>query len=96
VVAWGPNRLDVFVIGTDSALYHKWWSGSAWGPSLTGYEYMGGACQREPRAVAWGPNRLDVFVIGTDSALYHKWWNGAAWGPSLTGYEPMGGVIVDF
>jgi hypothetical protein len=22
-VAWGPNRLDVFVIGTDSALYHK-------------------------------------------------------------------------
>ncbi|MFH1344670.1 MAG: hypothetical protein ABIL01_26255 [Pseudomonadota bacterium] len=28
--------------GTDSALYHKWWNGSAWGPSLTGYENMGG------------------------------------------------------
>ena len=33
--AWGPNRLDVFVLGTDSALYHKWWDGSAWGPSVT-------------------------------------------------------------
>ncbi len=42
VVAWDPNRLDVFVTGTDSALHHKWWNGAAWGPSVTGYEYMGG------------------------------------------------------
>jgi Peptidase family M28/Repeat of unknown function (DUF346) len=94
VVAWGPNRLDVFVIGTNSALYHKWWNGTAWGPSVTGYEYMGGVIQGRPKAVSWGANRLDVFVIGTDRALYHKWWNGTAWGPSVTGYERMGGVIV--
>jgi hypothetical protein len=94
VVAWGANRLDVFVIGTDRALYHKWWNGSAWGPSLTGYEHMGGVCVGQPEVVAWGPNRLDVFVIGTDRALYHKWWNGSAWGPSLTGYERMGGVCI--
>jgi hypothetical protein len=31
------------VTGTDSALYHKWWNGSAWGPSLAGpFERMGG------------------------------------------------------
>ena len=94
VVAWGPNRLDTFVLGTDRALYHKWWNGSAWGPSLTDYERMGGVCESAPQVVAWGPNRLDVFVTGTDSALYHKWWNGSAWGPSLTGYERMGGVCV--
>jgi hypothetical protein len=94
VVAWGANRLDVFVIGTDRALYHKWWNGSAWGPSLTGYEAMGGICTSSPQVVSWGPNRLDVFLTGTDSALYHKWWNGSAWGPSLTGYEAMGGRIV--
>jgi serine protease AprX len=93
VVAWGPNRLDVFVIGTDSALYHKWWNGASWGPSLTGYENMGGVCISSPEVVSWGPNRLDVFVVGTNSALYHKWWNGASWGPSLTGYENMGGII---
>ncbi|QCP14987.1 zinc metalloprotease [Pseudoduganella umbonata] len=92
VVAWGANRLDTFVLGTDRALYHKWWDGSAWGPSMTGYEHMGGVCTSVPQAVAWGPNRLDVFVTGTDSALYHKWFDGAAWGPSITDYEYMGGV----
>src|SRR2546425_12864819 len=94
-VRWGPNRIDVFVLGTDRALYHKWWDGAAWKPSLTGYEDMGGLIQGQPKAVAWGPNRLDVFVKGTDRALYHKWWEGAAWGPSLAGaYEKMGGLIV--
>jgi hypothetical protein len=95
VAAWTANRLDVFVLGTNRALYHKWWNGSGWGPSVTGYEAMGGICESAPQAVAWGPNRLDVFVTGTDSALYHKWWNGSAWGPSLTGYEGMGGVCLD-
>ena len=96
VVAWGANRLDVFVIGTDNALYHKWCDGAAWGPSVTDWEYMGGVCISPPEVVAWGANRLDVFVIGTDNALYHKWYDGAAWGPSVTDYEYMGGVIVKF
>ncbi|GJL50661.1 S8 family serine peptidase [Candidatus Nitrospira salsa] len=94
VVSWGANRLDAFVIGTNSALYHKWWNGSAWGPSVTGYESMGGTITSDPEVVAWGPNRLDVFVLGTNSALYHKWWNGSAWEPSVTGYEYMGGTII--
>ena len=54
VVSWGPNRLDVFVMGTDSALYHKWWNGSAWGPSLTGYEHMGGVIVGRPEVVVVG------------------------------------------
>ena len=29
------------MVGTDRALYHKWWQG-AWGPSVTGYESLGG------------------------------------------------------
>jgi len=95
IVAWGPNRLDAFVLGANRAVYHKWWNGSAWGPSVTGYENMGGVCTSVPQVVSWGANRLDVFVTGTDSALYHKWWNGSTWGPSVTGYEFMGGVCVD-
>ncbi|HEY2176371.1 MAG TPA: hypothetical protein VGH85_21395 [Mycobacteriales bacterium] len=94
VVSWAANRLDVFVLGTDRQLYHKWWGGSAWGPSLTSYEPLGGICESVPQAVAWGPNRLDVFVTGTDSALYHKWWDGSAWGPSVTGYERQGGICL--
>ncbi|TFV66469.1 zinc metalloprotease [Blastococcus sp. CT_GayMR20] len=94
VVAWDTNRLDAFVLGTDRAMYHKWWNGSSWGPSVTGWESLGGICASPPTVVAWGPNRLDVFVIGTDSALYHKWWNGSSWGPSVTGWENMGGVCT--
>jgi hypothetical protein len=42
VTSWGPDRLDVFVVGTDGGMYHKWWDGTAWGPSITGYEALGG------------------------------------------------------
>jgi Zn-dependent M28 family amino/carboxypeptidase len=28
VVSWGPGRLDVFAVGTDSALYHKAYEGT--------------------------------------------------------------------
>ena len=93
VVSWGPNRLDAFVLGTNRAVFHKWFNG-AWGPSITGYENMGGIAECVPQAVAWSPNRLDLFLTGTDSALYHKWFDGTAWGPSVTGYEYMGGVIL--
>ena len=95
VVAWGPNRLDAFVIGTNSAMYHKWWNGSSWGPSVTGYQAMGGQIVGKPVAVAWDSNRLDAFVRGTNMALYHKWWNGSSWGPSVTGYQYMGGRIIE-
>ena len=144
MVSWGPNRLDVFVAGTDTrsttsggtaplgvlphwvptswvvsvwcrpnrsrggptgwmcsllapigALYHKWWDGANWGPSLTDYEYQGGICTTPPEVVAWGPNRLDVFVLGTDHALYHKAWDGANWYPSvLVDWEYLGGTCA--
>jgi hypothetical protein len=94
VVSWGANRLDVFVVGTDAQLYHKWWDGSAWGPSLTSWERLGGVCASPPAAVSWGVNRLDVFVVMSNGQLYHKWWDGSAWGPSLTGWERMGGNCV--
>ena len=67
VVSWGPNRLDVFGVGTDNALYHMAWNGSSW----SGWNRLGGILVAPVDAVAWGPNRLDVFGVGTDNALYH-------------------------
>jgi hypothetical protein len=86
VVAWAPNRLDVFAVGTDSALYHRWWDGSAWG----GWEGLGGTLVSPPEVVSWGTNRLDIFAVGTDHALYHRWWDGTAWG----GWESLGGLLA--
>jgi Peptidase family M28 len=42
VVSWGPDRLDLFVVGHASAVYHKAWDGSAWQPAQDGYENLGG------------------------------------------------------
>ncbi|TFD61883.1 hypothetical protein [Cryobacterium sp. Hh38] len=83
------------MLGTNRAVFHKWFSGAG-GPSITGYENMGGIATSQPRVVSWAPGRLDVFLTGTNSALFHKWFNDAAWGPSLTGYESLGGVITSF
>ena len=85
VCSWASGRLDVFVRGTDNALWHKWYSGG-W----SGWESLGGVITSDPAAVSWGPNRIDVFARGTDNALWHKWWNGAAW----SGWESLGGVLT--
>jgi hypothetical protein len=42
VTAWGPNRLDIFGLGTDHAMYHKAWNGNAWQPSGLNWERLGG------------------------------------------------------
>ena len=88
------NRLDVFVTGTTRALHHKYYDGTAWQPSPTGFDFQGGICTSVPQVVSWEADRLDVFVTGTDSALYHKYYDGSAWGPSPTGFEHLGGIIV--
>lgn len=36
-VSWSADRLDIFVLGTDDAVWHKYWTGSAWG----GWERLG-------------------------------------------------------
>ncbi|MFF2276182.1 M43 family zinc metalloprotease [Agromyces sp. NPDC058126] len=95
VVSWSSDRIDAFVIGTDRAMYHKWFdSASGWGPSITDYEYMGGICMSAAEVATWGADRLDAFVLGTDRAMYHKWWDGSSWGPSVTDWEYMGGTCL--
>ncbi len=93
VVSTGPNRLDIFCVGTDNQMYHQWYNGS-WGPSQTGWEPHGappgGAFNSPPAVVSTGPNRLDIFCVGTDNQMYHQWYNGS-WGPSQTSWEPHGG-----
>jgi hypothetical protein len=60
--------LDLFAVGTDNAVWHKWWDGSAWG----GWESLGGSVFSEVSSVSWAANRLDLFGVGADSAVYRK------------------------
>ncbi|HET8839844.1 MAG TPA: hypothetical protein VFN35_00195 [Ktedonobacteraceae bacterium] len=78
----------------DSQMYHKWWDGSNWGPSPTGWEALGGILSSPPNAVSLGPNRLDSFGLGTDHQMYHKWWDGSNWRLSMVGWEALGGIFM--
>ncbi|SEW08913.1 C1 family peptidase [Kaistella antarctica] len=83
-VSWGPNRIDVVVRGTDSAVYHKWWNGSSW----NGYENLGGLIQDAPTICSWANGRLDIFATGLNHHLWHRWYQGG-W----SGWEDLGGVL---
>jgi hypothetical protein len=85
-VAWGSNRLDIFVRATDQSVAHKYWAGWAWG----GFESLGGYVSGSPKFVSWGANRLDGFVRGNDGAVWHKAWDGSAW----HAWESLGGQII--
>jgi murein DD-endopeptidase MepM/ murein hydrolase activator NlpD len=73
--SWAPGRQDVFVRGTDNALWHRWWDGHAW----NGWESLGGALNADPAVVSRAAGRLDVFVPGTDGAVWQKSWDGSRW-----------------
>ena len=83
-VSWGPNRIDVVARGLDSAVWHRWWDGTAW----RGWESLGGLIQGAPAICSWAKGRLDIFVVGLNHHLFHKWFQGG-W----SGWEDLGGVL---
>jgi hypothetical protein len=88
-VSWSSSyfRLDVFVRGTDGALWHKAYQ-NGWGR----WESLGGqlAYGTGPAVSSWGSGRLDAFVQGTDGALWHKAWTGTSW----SGWQSLGGKLT--
>src|SRR5205085_2758999 len=72
-VSWGFGRLDIFGLGVENTMFHKWWDpiwkapdGTNWGPSQTDWQPLGDTVvfNSPPAAVSWAPNRLDIFGVG--------------------------------
>jgi hypothetical protein len=63
------GRIEVFVRGTDNALYHIWQTspGGAW----SGYGELGGFLDNSPVSVLDAFNQLQAFVGGSDSSLWY-------------------------
>ncbi len=85
--SWGAGRLDLFVQGTNGALYHKWYTGSTW----SGWENLGGVLTSSPAATSPGNGVIDVFVRGTNGALYEKTTTDG--GKTWSSWIPLGGQI---
>lgn len=79
-VAIGDNRLEVFGLGPDYALYHKSITyepgGESWAPD---WENLGGDLTSTPVVASTTPDRLDIFVLGPDQGMLHRSQTGTIW-----------------
>lgn len=75
--AVSPNAgaFDVFVRGSDGALWHRWYANGQWQP----WGNLGGCIVGDPQAISPGPDRINVYVRGCDDRLYQKWYANGTW-----------------
>ncbi len=90
----GANRADVFCLDTDRQMLHKWWDGSTWHPSLTGWNSLGGSFAGPAAVVSCTLTSMVVVGLGTDGQMYHKAFWGNAWHPSTSGWDALGGPFI--
>jgi C1A family cysteine protease len=88
VTAQNANSLDLFVNGTDGALYHKYWTGTTWTPSTS----LGGNSTADPAATSRAPGSIDVFTRSTDGALWST--NTTNNGTSWSNWYKIGGQLA--
>ncbi len=85
------GRLEVFALGGDRAIYHRWQTTA--GQSVwSGWQNLGGSQLKD---VAVGRNQdgsLDMVVVGGDNMVYEQRQNGA--GGGFGGWRYVGGVGV--
>ena len=84
VASWGVGQFDLFVRGTDNALWQRHYDGALhdWAAAASPLSY-------DPTMISWGPNRFDLFVRGPDNALQHGWFDG-----SWHVWEALGGALL--
>jgi hypothetical protein len=91
------GRLEVFVVGTNSSIYHAYQkvpgSSAATNWSVFSIVSSSRVCQTARLAVGnWSNGALDLFVIGTDSVLYHNYQTTAGNSTSWSGFSSLGGA----
>jgi 5-hydroxyisourate hydrolase-like protein (transthyretin family) len=88
VTAQNANSLDLFVRGSDNALWYKYWTGTTWTVATS----LGGNLTSAPAATSPAAGTIDVFVRGTNGGLYEKTTanNGTSW----SGWIPLGGQLA--
>lgn len=88
VVSWAPNRLDVFVVGTDGNVYQRFWDTASWNSA---WLFRGrppvGIAATHPSAASWAPGRMDVFVRGADNKAWQTFYDNGSWSSWV---QPLG------
>jgi hypothetical protein len=89
-----PNRLDVFGLGQDYAVYHKVHDATAKGGPLSppgqwtpDWENLGGNFTSTPVVLSTATNHIDLFGLGIDQGMLYRSWSGSVWGD----WDELGG-----
>lgn len=94
-VSWGPDRIDCFVRGVDSRMYHLWYD-KGWVEKI---EVFDGIIASAPAVASRASGQLDVFARGLNNHLMHKRYDGrwypwtdvggqTAAAPAVVSWEP--------
>jgi M6 family metalloprotease-like protein len=83
------GRLEVFVRGTDNALWHIWQQPGGW----SGWHSLGGGLTADPVVGRNKDGRLEVFARGLDNGLWHIWQTFQA-GQPWSGWHSLGGGMT--
>ena len=87
------GRLEVFVVGTDHAVYHKFQT-IAGSNSWSGFARLGGYVISNPVVGQDADGRLEVFAVGSDHAVWHNEETSVSNSNSYSGFISLGGNIV--
>lgn len=78
---WPDGRNEVFGLGPDGTIHHRFWRAaerewSTWAEFGGGTTFSTGAA-----AIVWGDGRPEVFATGTDGRVRARWWrpDSAEW-----------------
>ncbi|WP_387492769.1 hypothetical protein [Photorhabdus sp. RM96S] len=85
------GQLEVFVRGSDNALWHNWQNDTHSG-SWSNWASLGGGLSSGPDVVENANGYIEVFVRATDNAL----WNIKRTSPSSwSSWASLGGTLID-
>ncbi len=89
----GAGRIDVFVCGTDYALFHEAFDNNQWyapWEPITAANIM----TSDPAAVSWASGRIDCFYRGNSGTCDCISYTGGTWIPNSIGGGMIGGPGV--
>jgi hypothetical protein len=100
VASWSSERLDVFAVGLNGSMFHKWAEGpniadaTDWDPAYPVWEDPGGQFASAPAVVSRSANYLDIFALRAgDYQMMHRSWDPThGWNAT---WQPVGdGIFV--
>jgi hypothetical protein len=88
ICSWSRDRVDVCIVGTDNQYYHKWWDGSNWFPSASGWEPLGMNTVPDfglnPSLLALSEGNLILFGGDPNAKVVSRGLTGGIWSKWVT------------